>query len=132
VFEVILPEQEIERLCGQCRVIERQRKLHLGMLVRAMVIAAGIPGGAYQADILRSYLELEVSWATRSAFYQRRKKAADGSIATAQNDLGCLIWDDLVVYLQKKHPDEPVLMELETASHRVMRAKLSQLEISHS
>jgi hypothetical protein len=53
VVEAILPEQEIERLCRQCGVIERQRKLHLGMWVRAMVIAAGTPGGAYQADILR-------------------------------------------------------------------------------
>jgi SRSO17 transposase len=44
---------------------------------------------------------------------QRRKKAADGSIAIAQNDLRCLVWDDLVVYPQKKHPDEFVLMELE-------------------
>jgi len=70
VFEAILPEQEIERLCGQCGVVERQRKLHLGMLVRAMVIAAGTPGGAYQADILRSYLELEVPRVARSAFYR--------------------------------------------------------------
>ena len=54
VFETILPQQDIERLCAQCGVIERQRKLHLGMLVRAMVIAAGTPGGANQADILRS------------------------------------------------------------------------------
>jgi putative transposase len=70
VFEAILPEQDIERLCRQCGVIERQRKLHLGMLVRAMVIAAGTPGGAYQADILRSYLELEVPRVARSAFYR--------------------------------------------------------------
>ena len=70
VFETILPQQDIERLCGQCGVIERQRKLHLGMLVRAMVIAAGTPGGAYQADILRSYLEFAVPRVARSAFYR--------------------------------------------------------------
>jgi putative transposase len=70
VFEAILPQQEIERLCAQCGVIERQRKLHLGMLVRAMVIAAGTPGGAYQADVLRSYLEFEVPRVARSAFYR--------------------------------------------------------------
>src|SRR5512132_122060 len=70
VFETILPQQDIERLCAQCGVIERQRKLHLGMLVRAMVIAAGTPGGAYQADILRSYLEFEVPRVARSAFYR--------------------------------------------------------------
>jgi putative transposase len=70
VFEAILPQQEIERVCVQCGVIERQRKLHLGMLVRAMVIAAGTPGGAYQADILRSYLDCEVPRVARSAFYR--------------------------------------------------------------
>jgi putative transposase len=70
VFEAILPQQDIEQLCAQCGVIERQRKLHLGMLVRAMVIAAGTPGGAYQADILRSYLEFAVPRVARSAFYR--------------------------------------------------------------
>jgi putative transposase len=70
VFETILPPQDIERLCMQCGVIERQRKLHLGMLVRAMVMAAGTPGGAYQADILRSYLDFAVPRVARSAFYR--------------------------------------------------------------
>jgi hypothetical protein len=60
VFEPLLPQEEMDRLCQQWGVIERQRKLNLGMLVRAMVMAAGTPGGAYQADILRSYLECEV------------------------------------------------------------------------
>jgi DDE family transposase len=68
VFEAILPQGEIDRLCVQFGVIERQRKLHLGLLVRAMVISAGTPGGAYQADILRSYLEFEVPRVARSAF----------------------------------------------------------------
>jgi hypothetical protein len=40
------------------------------MLVRAMVISAGTPGGAYQADVLRSYLESEVPPVARSAFYR--------------------------------------------------------------
>jgi putative transposase len=70
VFETMLPQAEIERLCQQCGVIERQRKLHLGMLVRAMVISAGTPGGAYQADILRAYLEFAVPRVTRAAFYR--------------------------------------------------------------
>ena len=70
VFEQLLPQDEIGRLCQQCGVIERQRKLNLAMLVRAMVIAAGTPGGAYQADVLRSYLETEVPWVTRAAFYR--------------------------------------------------------------
>jgi hypothetical protein len=54
VFEQMLPQEEIDRRCQPCGVIERQRKLNLGMLVRAMVIAAGTPGGAYQADVLCS------------------------------------------------------------------------------
>jgi hypothetical protein len=70
VFETILPQRDTERLCVQCGVIERQRKLHLGMLVRAMVIAAGPPGGAYQTDVLRSYLECAVPRVPRSAFYR--------------------------------------------------------------
>jgi putative transposase len=70
VFEALLPREEIDRLCMQCGVIERQRKLDLGMLVRAMVISAGTPGGAYQADVLRSYLEGEVPPVARSAFYR--------------------------------------------------------------
>jgi hypothetical protein len=70
VFEAILPRAEINRLCMQCGVIARQRKLDLGMLVRAMVISAGTPGGAYQADVLRSYLEGDVPPVARSAFYR--------------------------------------------------------------
>jgi putative transposase len=70
VFEAMLPQDEIDRLCQQCGVIERQRKLDLGMLVRAMVISAGTPGGAYQADVLRAYLECEVPRVTRAAFYR--------------------------------------------------------------
>ena len=70
VFEAMLPRDEIDRLCMQCGVIERQRKLDLGMLVRAMVISAGTPGGAYQADVLRSYLGGEVPPVARSAFYR--------------------------------------------------------------
>ena len=70
VVESMLPQAEIERLCAQFEVIERQRKLQLGMLVRAMVISAGTPGGAYQADVLRSYLEFEVPPVGRSAFYR--------------------------------------------------------------
>jgi hypothetical protein len=70
VIEAILPQQEIERLCAQFGVIERQRKLHLGMLVRAMIISAGTPGGTYQADVLRSYLEFEVPKVAQSAFYR--------------------------------------------------------------
>ena len=70
VFEAMLPQDVIDHLCRQCGVIARQRKLNLGMLVRAMVISAGTPGGAYQADVLRAYLECEVPQVTRAAFYR--------------------------------------------------------------
>jgi putative transposase len=70
VFAAILPQEEMEHLCQQFGVIERERKLNLGMFVRAMVISAGTPGGAYQADVLRSYLECEVPHVVRSAFYR--------------------------------------------------------------
>jgi hypothetical protein len=69
VFEAMLPQEEIDRLCEEFGVIERQRKMNLGMFVRAMVISAGTPGRAYQADALRSYLEFEVPSVARSAFY---------------------------------------------------------------
>jgi Transposase DDE domain len=70
VCEAMLPQEEINRLCQPCGVIERQRKLNLGMFVRAMVISAGTPGGAYQADVLRSYAAFEVSPVARSALYR--------------------------------------------------------------
>jgi hypothetical protein len=70
VVEALLPQAEIDRLCQAFGVIERQRKLHLGRLVRAMVISAGTPGGAYQADVLRSSLECEVPPVARAAFYR--------------------------------------------------------------
>ena len=68
VFEAILAHEAIEGLCMQFGVIERQRKLDLATLVRAMVIAAGTPGGAYQADVLRSYLESAGPRGARAAF----------------------------------------------------------------
>jgi hypothetical protein len=69
VFEAMLPPEAIDRLCEQLGVIERQRQVNLGIFVRAMVISAGTPGGAYQADVLRSYLEFEVPPVARSAVY---------------------------------------------------------------
>ena len=92
VFEAMLPQEEIDRLCQEFGVIERQRKLNLRMFVRAMVISAGTPGGAYQADVLRSYLEFEVPHVARSAFYrwfdepleQFMAALADGALAHAR------------------------------------------------
>ena len=70
VFEAMLPQQEIDGLCQPFGGVERQRQLNRGMLVRAMVLSAGTPGGAYQADVLRSYLACEVPHVARSAFYR--------------------------------------------------------------
>jgi hypothetical protein len=42
-----------------------------------------------------------------------RNKAANWSTAVVQDHLRSLIWDDLVNYLQEKHPHESVLMERE-------------------
>jgi hypothetical protein len=70
VWEAILPPQDIERVCRQGGVIERPRPLHLGMLVRAMVSAAGTPDGTDQADILRSSLAGEGPRGARSACYR--------------------------------------------------------------
>jgi hypothetical protein len=44
VFEPMLPQQKIDGRCQQFDVIERERKLNLGMFVRAMVILAGTRG----------------------------------------------------------------------------------------
>jgi hypothetical protein len=68
VLEAMLPQAESERRCAQFAVIERQRKLPLGLLGRALVISAGTPGGADQADVLRSSLECAVPPGGRSAF----------------------------------------------------------------
>lgn len=67
VGEAMLPQEAIDRLCPPFGVLERQRQLHRGMLVRAMVLSAGTPGGASQADVLRSYLECEGPHVARAA-----------------------------------------------------------------
>lgn len=53
VLETMLPKEEIDWLCQELGVVQRQRKRNLGMLVRAMVISAGTPGDACQAEVLR-------------------------------------------------------------------------------
>jgi hypothetical protein len=70
LFEELLPQGEMNCLCRQCGVIERQRKLNLVMLARAIVMSAGSPGRAYQADISRAYLESEVPRVMRAVFYR--------------------------------------------------------------
>jgi DDE family transposase len=41
-----------------------------------------------------------------------REKAAEWSLATAQDQLRCLLWDDLITDLQEKHAHESVLTAL--------------------
>jgi hypothetical protein len=67
VFEAMWPQAEIDRCCEACGVSARQRQRHLGMCVRAMVISAGTPGGAYQADVRRSSLAFAVPQVARAA-----------------------------------------------------------------
>jgi hypothetical protein len=109
VFEAILPQEAIDRFCRACGVIERQRTRHLGRLARARVISAGTPGGAYQADSLRSSLACEGPQVARSAFSRWfdaplerfRAALADQALASArapQVDLAGLLgvvkaWD---------------------------------------
>lgn len=70
VCEAMLPHEAITGRCVPGGVIARQRQRNLGRLVRAMSIAAGTPGGAYQADVLRSYLACEGPRVARLAFYR--------------------------------------------------------------
>jgi hypothetical protein len=44
---------------------------------------------------------------------QTQDKLAGTSVATAQEPLHCLLWDDFVAYLKEKHRGEAVLAELE-------------------
>jgi hypothetical protein len=67
VCEAMLPQDESDRRCETFGVSERERKLNRGMCVRAMVISAGTPGGAYPADVLRSSREFEGPRVARSA-----------------------------------------------------------------
>ena len=56
-FEARLLQDVMDRLCQPCGVIARRRTRPRGMVGRAMVMSAGTPGGAYQADVGRAYLE---------------------------------------------------------------------------
>jgi hypothetical protein len=70
VVEAMLPQEELDRLCAAVGAIERPRQLHRGMCVRAMVLSAGTPGGASQAEAWRSDLECAVPSGARSAGYR--------------------------------------------------------------
>lgn len=68
VFEATWPQEEITRLGQEFGGVQRARKRHWGMFVRAMGLSAGTTGGADQADVLRSYVECAVPHGARSAF----------------------------------------------------------------
>nr|MDQ3831853.1 hypothetical protein [Candidatus Tectomicrobia bacterium] len=70
VFGKRLPQDEMHRLCQPSEVVRHQRRPNRGMLVRAMVMSVGTPGGAYRANVLRSFLEFEVRRVTRAACYR--------------------------------------------------------------
>ena len=73
VFEAILPQEAIDRLCRECGVIERQRKRHLGMLVRAMVISA-------RPDRLAKHAQRNGDIAGQAIYaHQDRQAAATGT-----------------------------------------------------
>jgi hypothetical protein len=61
------PQGAIDRRCGPCGVLARPRPRHLGMVVRALVIAAGTPGGADPAAVRRSSLAWEGPQGARAA-----------------------------------------------------------------
>lgn len=70
IMESVLPTEEIDRLCRELGVVERERKLNVGLFVRTMVLAAGTPSGARQSDVLRSYVESGGAPVARSAGYR--------------------------------------------------------------
>lgn len=70
ILEKVLPAEEIARLCRELGVVERERKLDVSMFVRMMVLSAGTPSGARQADVLRSYFENGGTPVARSAGYR--------------------------------------------------------------
>jgi hypothetical protein len=45
--------------------------------------------------------------------HRTRKKAADLSTATAQDQLRSLLWQDLITYLKEECQGQPVIQELE-------------------
>lgn len=67
VVEAMLAQEASDHLCEPCGVRARPRQWNLGMFVRAMVISAGTPGSASQAEVWRSSLECEVPHGARPA-----------------------------------------------------------------
>jgi hypothetical protein len=69
VFESILTEEAIAPLVEKAGLQQRERKLDAVKLIRAMIIAAATGYGGRQADVMRTYFELEAEKVVRGAFY---------------------------------------------------------------
>ncbi len=82
VMEAVLPAEEIELLCRELGVVERERKLEVAVFARSMVLAAGTPSGARQADVLRAYVESGGTPVARSAGYRWFDEALERLMAT--------------------------------------------------
>ena len=71
LFTSVLPDELIDELTVEFGLVERERKVDIRALVRALVFAASTPDGGLQADALRAYLEMNVAPISRAAFYER-------------------------------------------------------------
>lgn len=104
VIEALLPADLILEWCDELKVIERERKLDICELVRAMIIACSSPSGAAQADVLRAYLYSDAEDVSPAAFYkwftpkfeQLMKRLADRALA----------------YSRQQEPDLPAIMKI--------------------
>ena len=71
LFTSVLPGELIDELAVEFGLVERERKVDIRALVRALIFAASTPDGGLQADALRAYLEMNVAPISRAAFYAR-------------------------------------------------------------
>lgn len=71
MFHRVLPSDEIAAWATELGFVERERKLDVSCLVRALVLAGGTPGAGLQADALHAYLDMRVPSISRAAFYKR-------------------------------------------------------------
>lgn len=71
LFTAVLPGELIDEFAVEFNMVERERKVEIRALVRALILAASTPDGGLQADALRAYLEMNVAGISRAAFYKR-------------------------------------------------------------
>jgi hypothetical protein len=71
LFTAVLPGELIDELAVEFNLVERDRKVEIRSLVRALILSASTPDGGRQADALRAYLEMNVADISRAAFYKR-------------------------------------------------------------